>query len=59
MSVPLPGPSVRMNLTVRVGQLCADDGVAAISGAETEQRADNADKTRRIGSSGTFDCGGQ
>ena len=28
MSVPLPGPSVRMNFTVRVGQLCADDGAA-------------------------------
>src|SRR5580700_6471802 len=31
ISVPLPGPSVTMNLTVRVGQSAAADGVAATS----------------------------
>ena len=28
MSVPLPGPSVRISLTGRCGQVCAEPGVA-------------------------------
>ena len=38
MSAPLPGPSVRMNFTGRVGHACADAGVAARSAAHSVVR---------------------
>ena len=51
MSAPLPGPSVRMNLTGRVGQDCADAGTPVNSGVNrtASMNAQNLLRTPAIG----------
>src|SRR6185503_6984242 len=59
ISVPLPGPSVTMKRTLRVGQFCAEAGAAARSGASRAitARASSEKGARRMKTSKLDDCG--
>src|SRR5713226_4100763 len=41
ISIPLPGPSVTMNLTVRCGHVCAADGIAPKTSVARRATADS------------------
>ena len=48
MSAPLPGPSVRMNLTGRVGQFCAVAGVAPSERRKQQGQQGSETRARRM-----------